>query len=422
MEKTQQLGTGRIAAFSLPILFFQAIGVAWRVYLPAFMVGAVGLSLGAAGAVIMVVRILDAVVDPLIGWIGDRSGRRKPWMIAGVPLVIVGALSLCLAPPGAGFLVMLAASLALNLGYTLIINPYGAWGLELGRDSGERTALAGARIWFASAGMILVLLSMGVLERRFGFDRTALVAVLGVMIAVVTPLTVGLVLLLFTERPSPRKPLAIGVGALLGELARKPQLVAALGLYAAAGASDAAGMASFLFFVENVLGLAGWGAILMLAPTGVLLAALPAWTWLAHRIGRKRTMMTACAMDLIVAPMVLLVPAQNLVLLLPILVLRSLPSGVDYMLLTSLFADEAARDLEAGQPRAGVYQGLTHVTLKLAMGVGAAGALWAIGLSDFIAGAPPSTAAEWAIRLTHAAPPALSALVGLAVWGRGLVR
>ncbi len=422
MEKTQQLGTGRIAAFSLPLLFFQAIGVAWRVYLPAFMVGAIGLSLGAAGAVIMIVRILDAVVDPLVGWIGDRSGRRKPWMIAGVPLVAIGALSLCLAPPGSGFLVMLTASLALNLGYTLIANPYGAWGLELGRDTGERTALAGARIWFASAGMILVLLSMGVLERRFGFDRTALVAVLGVMIAVITPVTVGLVLALFAERPAPRKSSGIGVGALLGELMRKPQLVAALGLYAAAGASDAAGMASFLFFVENVLGLAGWGAILMLAPTGVLLGALPAWTWLTRRIGRKRTMMTACVMDILIAPLVLVVPAQSLLFLLPLLVLRSLPSGVDYMLLMSLFADEAAQDFDAGQRRAGVYQGLTHVTLKLAMGVGAAGALWLIGLTDFTAGAPPSMSAEWAIRLAHAAPPALSAAIGLIIWGRGLVR
>lgn len=422
MEKTQQFGAGRIAAFSLPLLFFQAIGVAWRVYLPPFMVGTVGLSLGAAGAVILIVRMLDAVVDPLIGWIGDRSGRRKPWMIAGVPLVAVGALSLCLARPGAGFVVMLGASLALNLGYTLIVNPYGAWGLELGRDSSERTALAGARIWFASAGMILVLTAMGVLERRFGFDRAALVAVLGVTIAAVTPVTVGVVLALFAERPGPRKLRTSGGRALWHALMCKPQLAAALGLYALAGASDAAGMASFLFFVENVLGLAGWGALLMLVPTGVLLAALPAWTWLARRIGRQRTMMSACALDILIAPLVLLVPAQNVALLLPLLVMRSLPSGVDYMLLTSLFADAAARDFDAGQPRAGVYQGVTHVTLKLAMGVGAAAALWVIGLTDFSAGAPPSHAAEGAIRLVHAAPPALSAAVGLWVWGRGLVR
>ncbi len=425
MQKTDRLGPGRIALFSLPLLLFQAIGVAWRAYLPAFMVGTIGLSLGAAGAVIMIVRILDAAVEPLVGWISDNEkgvlGRRKPWMILGAPFVAAGALGLCLAPPGAGFGVALAGSLALNLGYTLITNPYGAWGLELGRDSQERAAVAGARIWFASAGMILVLFSMAVLERRFGFGQTALVAALGLAIALITPVSVGLVMALFAELPTARTT-PPDVPALLRDMLGKRGLMVTLALYGLAGVSDAASMASFLFYVENVLGLSGWGAGLMLAPTGVLLAALPAWAWLNRRIGRPRTMMIAYALDILIAPLVFLAPAQNLLLILPILILKSMPSGVDYMLLLSLFAEETAKDSEAGQRRAGVYQGITHVTLKLAMGAGAAGALWVIGLTDFDARGPLSTSAELAIRLAYAAPPAVVGVIGLLIWRRGLIR
>ncbi|MFN6235373.1 MFS transporter, partial [Microcystis sp.] len=56
-------------------------------YLLFFLTDVAGLSAGLAGSVLMVVRIFDAINDPIIGMWSDRTrtiwGRRLPWMLLG---------------------------------------------------------------------------------------------------------------------------------------------------------------------------------------------------------------------------------------------------------------------------------------------------------------------------------------------------
>ena len=74
-------------------------------YLFPFFTEVAGLSAGFAGAMLMVIKVWDALSDPLIGWLSDRTrtawGARLPW-IAGAAI----PLGLCFAatwwvPPGA---------------------------------------------------------------------------------------------------------------------------------------------------------------------------------------------------------------------------------------------------------------------------------------------------------------------------------
>lgn len=48
-----------------------------------------GASTGAIGTVFLVAKLWDAVTDPMVGSLSDRtrhrSGRRRPWLLASAP-------------------------------------------------------------------------------------------------------------------------------------------------------------------------------------------------------------------------------------------------------------------------------------------------------------------------------------------------
>ena len=58
-----------------------------------FFTNVAGLNASLAGSLILIGKAWDAINDPLIGWLSDKTrsrlGRRYPWMLIGaIPLVI----------------------------------------------------------------------------------------------------------------------------------------------------------------------------------------------------------------------------------------------------------------------------------------------------------------------------------------------
>ncbi|MEB3169063.1 MAG: MFS transporter, partial [Synechococcaceae cyanobacterium] len=102
-------------------------------YLFVFYTSAAGLPPWMAGLVLMLARLGDAINDPIVGWLSDRTrgpwGPRLPW-IAGsaVPLGIAMALMWWL-PPGSDwfrFSFFLLISVLANSLYTCVNLPYSA--------------------------------------------------------------------------------------------------------------------------------------------------------------------------------------------------------------------------------------------------------------------------------------------------------
>jgi len=117
-----------------------------------------GLHYSAAlvGLAVALPRILDAISDPIIGYLSDntrsRWGRRRPWMLAG--LILSAILTLMVwHPPGAGgleggewnwpvfFYLATMISLLYGVGYTSFNVPHIALGYEMTSDYNERTHL-----------------------------------------------------------------------------------------------------------------------------------------------------------------------------------------------------------------------------------------------------------------------------------------
>ena len=87
---SERLPAWRLAVFAALAIPLAGAGLPLAVYLPPYYAQELGLGLGAVGLIFMLSRVWDAVTDPLVGVLSDRSrsrfGRRKPWIAAGAPL------------------------------------------------------------------------------------------------------------------------------------------------------------------------------------------------------------------------------------------------------------------------------------------------------------------------------------------------
>jgi Na+/melibiose symporter-like transporter len=411
-----------LAAFSTPVMVAMALETPWRVFLPAFFSETVGLPLVVVAGILMWIRLFDMVADPAAGWLSDRFptpiGRRRPWMLASAPLIVLGTWQVFFAQPGISVWTLSAWCVAMHLGYSLLIVPHGGWGLEIADDPHERTRIMGAKVWFAALGAPLVILLPTAMERLGVGGRAEQVHAMGWLLMILAPLSVGLVLWRIPEVAAPRVESDSRSGnpfRQFYEILRNPELARILGLYFLIGAAEACGSGVFIFFVERTLGLGRAAGGLLLIQFLVGLVTVPLWAMISKRLGKRRALLAVLAWQLVTAPLPLLLPSGQAAPLIGYLVLRACAWGADYMLLRAMVADVSAADTaRTGQTRASSYYALFNVSLKLAGGLGVGLALWLLARGGFdpkVAATTADTALR--IRLVYTLPALVAPALGL---------
>ncbi|MCB1325600.1 MAG: MFS transporter [Spirochaetales bacterium] len=140
-------------------LFFTVVAF----WLTNYLTDEVKLSGTMAGLAILLGKLWDAVTDPAVGLLSDRTrtrwGRRRPWFLfAAVPLGF--AMLFMFTNPGfesamALFFWASGAYMLLCTVYTCVNIPYNALTPELTADFDERTSLNGYRMIFAVIGTLI---------------------------------------------------------------------------------------------------------------------------------------------------------------------------------------------------------------------------------------------------------------------------
>lgn len=139
----------------------------WKIfsyYLPFFYSNIFGLTLADAGLLMLVTRVWDAVSDPMMGVIADRTrtrwGKYRPYLLwIALPFAIAGIL-LFTTPPldGTGKLVWAYVTYILMMTvYTAINVPYGAMLGVMTDDSDTKTVFSSYRMFFAYGGSFIAL-------------------------------------------------------------------------------------------------------------------------------------------------------------------------------------------------------------------------------------------------------------------------
>jgi GPH family glycoside/pentoside/hexuronide:cation symporter len=139
---------GQKFAYGIGMLGNQMFFAALSVFLVVLVKG-LGFPPVLWGIIIFLPRVLDAVTDPIMGFITDntksRWGRRKPYIFVGA--IVTGAAYIAMwqlyesNSLAFNFAYFLALSLVFYVGLTVFATPYVAMGYEMSRDFHERTRL-----------------------------------------------------------------------------------------------------------------------------------------------------------------------------------------------------------------------------------------------------------------------------------------
>jgi len=308
------------------MIFFQLI----------FLTNVAGLHAGYAGSVLLVGKFWDAVNDPLIGWLSDRTrspwGRRLPWMVAcAIPFALFFFL-LWYVPGFANrdnqlalFAYYAVVALLFNTFYTGLALPHSALTPELSHDYDERSRITGFRMAFSLGGSVGGLILAQVIFQVFkdapptvqymAFAGAVSVVALGAFVFCIAGIFRFVIqrgrerVALDAESALPRLPI---VEQLRVVLANGPFLIVC-GIYLFSWLAMQFTATILPFYVESWMGLpAGRFPLIALTVQGTALALIPAWGWLSVRIGKKPVYFCGMAFWLVAqAGLVFLRPGQE---------------------------------------------------------------------------------------------------------------
>ena len=159
------------------------IGYPIAIWLIPFYSEVTKFQLALLADLLLIARFTDVITDPLLGQWGDstktRIGRRKPWIILGVPLMIFSVYKLFMPGDDVTLTYFLLWMMLMYLGSTAIGIPYGAWGAEISSDYHQRSRIVSGREAFVLIGLLIsALIPLGVevsgqhISLKEGFLRT----------------------------------------------------------------------------------------------------------------------------------------------------------------------------------------------------------------------------------------------------------
>ena len=118
-----------------------------------------GLALTTIASVILFVRLFDAVIDPIIGYLSDNDrltrGTRKPYIIVGAMVLTIGGYFLYSPPDNVGMLYFTFWFVIFYVGFTLFEIPHLAWGGEISPYAHQKTQTYAFRTFAGYLGLIL---------------------------------------------------------------------------------------------------------------------------------------------------------------------------------------------------------------------------------------------------------------------------
>jgi glycoside/pentoside/hexuronide:cation symporter, GPH family len=373
-----------LAALNLPLY----------VYLPAFYAGQVGLGLATVGLMLFVARLLDVLSDSLIGELSDRLptrfGRRRPWLVAACPLLLLGTWMLFVpdADAGAGYL-FLWTSLA-YVAWTMMLLPYAAWGAELSGAYNERSRITGAREAFVIVGILFATAAPALMGIEPA-DQGRVLRFLAVAMLIVLPIALlALILAVPEPRNAPEQPLSLREGWRVA--IRNRPFLRLVGAHFLNGIANGLPATLFLLFVGNVLQTPKQAGPLLLLYFLAAVAGVPFWLKLSYRIGKHRawagSMLWACAVFVWVP---FLGPGDFWPFL-AICLLSGLSLGADLALPASIQADVVDLDrLESGRRRTGLFFAAWSMVSKLSLALAVGIAFPVLDLIGFVAGGQNTT-------------------------------
>ncbi|MDX2272834.1 MAG: MFS transporter [Cyanobacteriota bacterium] len=395
-------------------------------FLLPFLTNVAGLSAGLAGSILALSKVWDAINDPIVGVLSDRTqsrwGRRRPWILFGAIPFGLSFLAQWVVPfpdqPGWLFAYYMLVAILFNSFYTAVNLPYTALTPQLTQDYDERTSLSNFRFAFSIGGSLLSGVLHPLIVASFANEGTGYF-VAGCLWSLLSVLPLFWCFWGTEEKFAPEQEEVPVWNQIRIALSNRPYLFV-IGLYLCSWLGVQFTASIIPFYITFWMGLqSSWTALTILAVQGTALVMLFVWNKVSQRIGKKAVYLLGMGVWIVAQiGLVSLQPGQS-GLLLVLAVLAGVGVSTAYLIPWSMIPDVIEVDeLQTGQRREGVFYAFMVLFQKVGLAIG----LFLVGLalewSGFVSSvagqAPPSQPASalLAIRIAIGPLPALALILG----------
>lgn len=412
-------------------LYFQT----FVVFLPIFYTDVFGISAAAMGTMLLVTRIFDAVNDPIMGMIADRTetrwGKFRPYMAwCAIPFALAGVLAFTTPNFGpTGMLVYAYATYMLLIVFYTVVNvPYSALMGVITPNSAERTQVSTFRFVAAFVGQFIIGATALILVEQLGGGNEqrgwqltmALYGVLAVLLLFGT-------FFLTRERVKPTPAQQGRVSEDLKDLVKnKPWVLIALATVFQLTYIVMRGSATpyyFRYFVQDQQ-LVLFGATIDLTyavftssfvtmgTVSTLIGAICTGLF-TKRMDKKTTYAAFLLASAIFSAAFFLLRPENVLAIYALNVLVSFFFGSVSVLQWAIYTDAADfGEWKFGRRATGLVMAASLFALKLGLTLGGAIVGWILGMYGFVSGVEQTETTMVGIRMLMSFYPALFGIIG----------
>ena len=425
----------------------------WKLFsyfLPFFYSNVFGLSLADAGVLMLVTRIWDAVSDPMMGIICDRTktrwGKYRPYLLFfALPFAVCGIL-LFTTPENGKTLWAYITYICMMTVYTGINVPYGSLLNVMTADSDEKSVLSSYRMFFAYGGSFIALFAWEPLCNMFDKARVVSTESAGglasistspeawnhAMIVIATCCFIFFILSFLLTKEHVKSESTVSVGQDLKLLLKNKPWWLLIGAALASNLFNTVrGTTTAYFFSDYILKtveMAPQWAFLVSASiflsigevanmVGVVIA-VP----MSKKLGKKSTYMVSMAVLIVLSIAFFFIPATTggywAMLFFQIII--STFTGIISPLVWSMYADVADySELKDGTASTGLIFSSASMAQKFGGAFGGSAVMWLLAAFGYntVAGAVQTDTAILGLRILMSWGPALvAALSILVVW------
>jgi glycoside/pentoside/hexuronide:cation symporter, GPH family len=399
-------------------LYFQM----FVIFLLYFYTDVFGIPAAAAGTLLLVSRFWDAVNDPIMGIIADRTntkwGKFRPYLIwASGPLAVVGVFAFITPDFTMTGKIIYAyiTYILIMMAYTAVNIPYSALMGVLSPNTMERTSVSTYRFVLAFVGAFIVQGVTLPLVNFFGSGDEA----------VGFPITMAffgiLACLLFyicfkatRERVQPPSSQTSSLKNDLKDLGHnKPWMILlVMGVFSLGYAILRGGTIIYYFkyYIDNTV----LTSLFMVLGTIAVIAGVASTQFFARRLGKKKLYIIVMSLSALLTMLFYFIPKEQIVLIFAVHILISFVMAPQAPLLWAMYADTADySQWKNGRRATGLVFSAATFAQKFGIALGGGLSGWLLAYFGFVANVDQSPETLQGIRMMMSFIPAIGSVIAV---------
>ena len=377
----------RIIIYSLISLPMAALYFPIFIYLANFYAVDFSFSLGLIGIIFLLIRLLDAFTDPLMGYLSDQvksfRGGRKIWFLVSLPLIMFGCWKLFVPDESMDvntsyFVIYL---FVLTIGWTIMWTPYYAMGAELSNRYVEKSYITLIRESFAILGIII----SGILYSVADSNSQAFYFI-ALFVVITLPITVLMCFFFVKEEKETKKGKfeSFNFSEIFGAFKNNYMLRRLLIAYFINGAANGLPAALFIFYVDHNLKTPGLSGVMIMIYFLSAIFATPLWLYLSRKLSKNKLWCFSMVYASLIFSTAFFLGNGDWFLFIIICILSGFALSADLAIPTSIQADLVEIEtLKTNKLQTGSFFAIWSIATKGAVALSTGSALYFLSLSGF---------------------------------------